>query len=130
MSFLCIFGPVFILHADSGVRGLPAFGNEVKMKSQEPKLIPMSKRRRHLMLRVADDQASVPPILHLLYHMPRCDEMLEWLVRNHFTGAVFMNWIKNSHGNSPISMMTFILSRLPGEGKVRPLIVGEDYIVR
>lgn len=88
----------------------------------------MSQSRRERMLKVIDDHPGVPPYMFYLHHLGRCDEALDWLIRNRLTGKHFLEWMKNVHGNSIVNVMSQILKQLERKTEdPRAIIVGRDY---
>lgn len=88
----------------------------------------MTNRRRGLMHRVMNGDQRVVPFLHYLDSWRRCDEMLQWLVRNHLTGKEFILWTQFNFGASMLSMAQYITRRLEKDSEGRPTLLGRDVL--
>lgn len=87
----------------------------------------MTDRRRDLLLRVMDgDYAALPFLHHFDSHFVRCDEILEWLIKNRLTGREFVAWTRMWKGTTPFSLGRFILSRVQKDQEQK-IIHGKDW---
>lgn len=89
----------------------------------------MSEKRRYMMLKVIDDDFRIPPLLFHIQQARRCDEMLDWLLRNHLTGKRFMLWVLGDCKGSALTMLSELLRRLEHERERRPVLVEQDYLI-
>lgn len=88
----------------------------------------MPHRHRELLFRVWDGEPeTLEPLMHL-YNFVRREEILEWLIRHHFTGKQFVQWVKIGMGGSPLKCASFVISKLEREKKMRDLLFGKDYL--
>lgn len=88
----------------------------------------MTKQRRELMFKVMDGQESVLPILHFLNQFERCDDMLNWALRNRLTGRDLAQFLTVQFGNSLLTFAKFVLMKLSHDLQMQPVIVGRDFV--
>lgn len=93
-----------------------------------PKKIPMSPKRRQMILEIVDSEVSLLPVMHYLTAFKRCDFILEWLIRNRMTGKNLMQWIGIRWANSLLSMVKYILMKLDHETEMKPIYLGGEYL--
>lgn len=87
----------------------------------------MTARRRALMFAVIADQQT-PEMLHHMHFfddLVRCDEVLDWCVKNKVTGRAFLYFVRE-YGGTPLPAAQEILRRIFREAKPRPLFAGTD----
>lgn len=82
------------------------------------------------MLRICDGDMRVPPYLYIFNSHKRVDEVLDWMLRNHFTGKNFILWAQGVHERSILEVIKEILMRIDKEKEIKPIIAGIDYIRR
>jgi len=89
----------------------------------------LSEERRRLLLALVDGHSDVVPILFLLQGtgVRRLDCMLRWLVDNNLTGQMFLDWFNGYHQSSPLSAISFLLSKVEKE-PVRKLYASKDFM--
>ncbi len=96
-----------------------------------PEMTPtMSWTRRVRLWEVMGDETRNPEMLQALWHLNnlvRCDEVLEWLIREKKTGPRFIQFLKEQ-GSSVLWVASEILKRLEHEKVRRPIIAGRDYL--
>lgn len=89
----------------------------------------MSQARREKLLRVWDGCMETLPLLWHFSNLRRCDEALDWLIRNHFTGKIFAGFCHASFPRSMLGPMKWVLAQVDREKAERPIIAGRDYRV-
>lgn len=88
----------------------------------------MSPRRRELIFKCIDGDSRLLPAMHMCTQFYRCDDIIEWLISNRFTGKNLWDWIKSEHGGSYFGMAKFVLTKLKREQELQPVIAGRDFI--
>lgn len=86
----------------------------------------MTERRRHMMLIIAESNQAVLPILHMIDDYVRCDDILDWIIRNRLTGEEVVSMIKFQFKMSPLTFIKWVLSKIDKERELRPILMGRD----
>lgn len=85
------------------------------------------RKRLILELSIGDINHPVLPILHFLTRFKRCDEILNWLLKNRLTGNEIVLAVKYQFQNSQLTFVKWVLSRIDKNKELKPIIVGVDY---
>lgn len=88
----------------------------------------MNEIRRQMMLKIADDEMRVLPILYHADRLTRCDEVLMYLIKNNITGIKLLNYFQDQN-NSILNLLSDILRRVNKESKKQKILAGKDYKV-
>ncbi len=91
---------------------------------------PMSERRRAQMLLIGDGVISIPHYLYYLDRLTRCDEVLDFLIREKLIGQKLADCIQFEHGNSVLRFAQWAIMKLDHEKKMKPIIAGKDFQLR
>lgn len=88
----------------------------------------MTEYERGLILRVVDGFAPNLPIMFTLkQHYPACNKILEYLIKNKYTGPKLYMWIKHDLNNSPLAAWKYCLRKIENE-RSREVILGRDFV--
>lgn len=96
-----------------------------KTKKAYPEL---SHERRQKMLRIIDGHPNLPLVMYQWHKLRRCDEILDWLLRNRITGMNLFAWLRGEYQFHTLSMAKFILMKVDKEKEEKPILVGRDYL--
>ena len=88
----------------------------------------MSPIRREKMLAILDDSPELPTILWHFDKLTRCDEVLDWCLRNKVTGKKLVAFYQEK-GCSILALACDILRRINAETVSGKIIAGKDYHV-
>lgn len=89
----------------------------------------MSPERRERFLKVLAEQTANSHMLYFMYVMERltrCDEALDWLIKNRITGSNFLAFVKE-YKLTPLSLAQLIFRLIAKEQEVRPIVYGKDF---
>lgn len=80
------------------------------------------------MLRVMMGNSEVLPYLYHFDSYRRCEQMLNWLIKNQLTGKEFLAWVKFHFNVSMLEVGRFILAQIDHEKGHRPVLLGRDIL--
>lgn len=87
----------------------------------------MSPSRRARIHRVLADM-PVPEGTAYIFELQdfvRCDDILDWFIRNELTGRKFLYFVREQGG--PLNAGREVIRRLEGLAQVRPIFSGRDF---
>lgn len=89
----------------------------------------LTEKRRFLMLKVLDGFPNGNAIvaLSIFDRYRRCDEALQWLIKNKLTGRRFCEFMQYEHGWKALFALKDIMRRVYNESEERPIIGGKDF---
>lgn len=88
----------------------------------------MDTNRRMKMLKILDGQPELPTLLWHFDKLSRCDEVLDWLIKNRVTGKRLVEFYE-TYNCSILSCASDILKRINAETVAGKIIAGKDYHV-
>lgn len=88
----------------------------------------MNEIRRQMMLKIADGNMSTLPILYHADRLRRCDEVLQYLLKNKLTGNQLLSYFQEQN-SSILNLLSDILRRVDKERQKQKILAGKDYLV-
>ena len=88
----------------------------------------MNNQKREMFLMIADGNMCTLPILYHFDKLSRCNDVLNYLLRNRITGDKFITLFKECN-NSILTMASEILKRINKDLQRKEIIGGKDYKV-
>lgn len=90
---------------------------------------PMTEAHRQLVLRIVDGKQELLPVVFFWHGFTRCEEILNWCLRNKLTGINLIAFLRETIGQRPLVMQAGqeILKRIDKENELKPVIVGRDF---
>ena len=88
----------------------------------------MTPLRRKFMLNIVQDRSEIVPFMHYLDRFHRCDDMLEWLVKNNLTGLRFLDFTKDRCKGSMLEVARYLLQRCEKTKEARPVLIMRDFV--
>lgn len=86
----------------------------------------LNDRVKFLIFEIADDDPRMLPVLHILNHFVRCEEMFRWCLKNKLRGSRLFILLKEQFKGSPLELGKFLLSQIENEEKKR-IFEGKDW---
>jgi len=87
-----------------------------------------SNRKRELMYKAYGGNPRANLILQFLDHHVRCEDILEWLVKNNIVGTELVTYHKHECHGSHLLMFETIVSKIDKKERT-PTLLGRDWIV-
>lgn len=84
--------------------------------------------RRALMLKVMDGDARLTTYLYEWNKLTRCDQVLNWFLRNRLTSKTLYEWLQLNFGMKILEPAKFVLKEIDRDFEVKNIKVGKDYL--
>lgn len=91
-----------------------------------PNIIPMTNKRRDILLRLIDGCNNNVHIAHQLTRYKDCDGICAWIIQHGYAGENLCPWLRGQFNNSILTMVAWIVAK-NSKQKIKPILLGRDW---